>query len=263
MSKDSVLPYFARGFNNKLAIEVLRQLGSKRIDSSLALNPYLDGADVNAILRSSHPDARAMVALRLDLTIEHMQKILRGKSGLPRQALLTRSRGIHVRLPIEVAAEAIKADWFAPEYSAPLLNLLPYESSPTRLRVAAEGRQAGTWKKSSAFRANKERIRDLGHQNFYDHYMELALQPSTKGIDSNYDLEFDPLDEPLPQVIARYRKDDSWVHPEITCKLVDDLLPEVPKEFYTIFLNLLPDWRLTLREAIDAALSLLGSPVSN
>ena len=270
MSKDRVVPYLAIGCNNKVAIKALMALRRKDVDAGLALNPYLDGFQIDTLLDTCSSKTKAIVASRLDLTVAHMKKIINGKSGLARQALLTRGSDLSMHLPKklinipeEIVAQAMGSDWFAPEYAKSLLDLIS-KSSPLRQKLAEEATTPTTWAKTSGFKGNKERIEDLLRINFYPRYIYIVLGRTVKGIDSDSELESNPVDQPLPSLIQGFIYKEGAT-PAIICRLVDDLLPEgVSPEFYTLFFSLLPDWQLSIKQAVETCLSIVESkPQSN
>ena len=273
MQHDNALTLLASGIANKDAISALLALESGEVDVALALNTNLKEEQIQLLIDrySQTPDsgpyaysyaeiAAILIASRLDLTTDHIWKVLESENASMRHAILTRDEYPTTMFNIQVGY-LLHEPWFTPQYAKALAdsNQLVDADIRDRFLNACSNRFTNRkWEEGEFSRADQE---------FNERSKNILHVRQSHQYGSYFD--DGPLDEHLQRLATGIL---TASQEDLTSELLPELSPEqdvpvaiwlegkfgeVGKEFYEIFFSLIEEWEGSLADLATTTKSLV------
>ena len=277
MDYSTPLVHLARGLTDSTAIESLISLGRLDVNLALSVNRNLSEQQISTLLGkfntlqrvqySPETELGILLASRYDLTTEQMWRIVKGKSILARQALLSRlPSGAHSKKEIdnELFEYILRAPWYTEDYgqemrhsafnfdSTKLWRLPNHETNlynsfrrmPNSVNPSEPVNRAYAERESKIWRAREQSKHDL-YRKEIPHQEHLSVR-----VDS------------LTESRVRYLNsalETSSVHPEVFTRKIQRIIGKEDSNFYKLFFDMLPGWDGTLPELIAVTKTLTSS----
>jgi len=260
--------YLAAGFSKKEVLDALVGLDNELINQVLASHPYTTAQQLASLSRRASMDVAVLTASRRDLPAELVEQIIRSGKPLPRQALLQRW-STHQQPGLKISDELITyllaQSWFSALYAASLLECMP-EDSKLRAAVQEVAQDYVLVTKANAYKRNASRISGIRYKSPYLIYKSEFSQEhklSDKYLQRLIDLKSDDLAAALNGRLSVFDYGDPIrISPPRFAPKVEGLLAAASAEVITLFFQMLPSWKGTLRELIDTVSSLSGTTTS-
>ena len=272
--------HLARGLSDSVAIDSLLTLNRLDLNLALAVNRNLKERQLTTLLEtyntlqrvntSPETELGVLLASRYDLTTEQMWAIVKGRSVLARQSLLSRlpiEGSVRQEIDPEIFEYILKSKWYSEDYGqemrhsafnfaktqiwrlpnrdAHLYNSfgrMPNSRNPATPRNRAYAvREAKIWQSRQKLEHGLY-SRPLRNQNHLATLVDDLLSSSTNQL--------------------RYVLGRTVIYAETFTVRVQQLIGKEDSNFYALFFEMLPSWGGPIPELVSTTKSLTSSPVA-